>query len=338
MRSAYDTGHTPGVGTLQRIKIERSGFERLARRGASWRSFSRQRSVILLDHGPVFRWNLGGGAEGRFPSRVAIEFPPDIELEVLEAGDDRRPAIRRRGRDQWPPAACATAQWPGPAAPRRLPEPRDRAAMPRRSGSAHQLRRGIAGDPHAPGIVPDPFANALPPRPAISRRIPVRVGLTALRSVPDLARDPIAPGRVALDRIDLAPAGLLDRVGPGRIVPDRIAPGFAVSWPDCPFPREPSAGWPPCGPDPACLEFCRRAGTLVAALGRAAWPNRSAYDRATTPDRVPGRGSCRAPAPAVRRGARRHCPLRSPTGSRRCPGFRQSRLRGCASIPANRRA
>lgn len=89
MRSAYHTGDAPGVGTLQRIKIERSGFERLAARSASWRSFSRQRSVILLDHGPVFRWNLGGSAESRFPSRVAIEFPPDIELEVLEAGDDR---------------------------------------------------------------------------------------------------------------------------------------------------------------------------------------------------------------------------------------------------------
>ena len=89
MRSAYDTGHAPGVGTLQRIKIERSGFERLAAHSASWRSFSRQRSVILLDHGPVFRRNLGCGAEGRFPSRVAIEFPPDIEFEVLQTRNDR---------------------------------------------------------------------------------------------------------------------------------------------------------------------------------------------------------------------------------------------------------
>lgn len=89
MLAAHDTRDTPGVGLLLRIKIERLGFERLVRRGASWRSFSRQGAIILLNHGAVLRGYLGGGAEGRPGACIAVEFPPDVEFEVLEARDDR---------------------------------------------------------------------------------------------------------------------------------------------------------------------------------------------------------------------------------------------------------
>jgi hypothetical protein len=59
-----------------------------ARATSVW-DFSRERTVVLLNHCTVFGWHLRTRPKGRTVAKIgAAELAPDVELEILEPGEN----------------------------------------------------------------------------------------------------------------------------------------------------------------------------------------------------------------------------------------------------------